>query len=87
MAVKVGDVFNYPGTESDGFGLYANKGGWHIHVVVKVDETGGDAYLVPLTSVLYSDRTCEIEVKDGCPLVTIRLTPRRWPCFRKRANM
>jgi hypothetical protein len=69
MAVKVGDVFNYPGTESDGFGFYVNKGGWHIHIVVKVDETGGDVYLVPLTSVLYSDRTCEIEMKDGCPLV------------------
>jgi hypothetical protein len=71
MAVKLGDVFNYPGTESeDGLDTYyRNKGGWHIHLVVKTDESRGDAYLVPLSTVL-RDRTCEIEVKDGCPLVT-----------------
>jgi hypothetical protein len=67
MAVKLGDVFNYPGTESED--SYGNRGGFHIHIVVRIDETGGDAYLVPLSSVLYRDRTCEIEVKDGCPLV------------------
>ena len=38
-------------------------------LVVKTDESRGDAYLVPLSTVL-RDRTCEIEVKDGCPLVT-----------------
>jgi hypothetical protein len=34
MAVKLGDVFNYPGTESeDGLDTYyRNKGGWHIHL-------------------------------------------------------
>jgi hypothetical protein len=74
MAVKLGDVFNYPGTESeDGLDTYyRNKGGWHIHLVVKTDESRGDAYLVPLSTVLYWDRTCEIDVKDGCPSVTKR---------------
>jgi hypothetical protein len=38
-------------------------------LVVKTDESRGDAYLVPLSTVL-RDRTCEIKVKDGCPLVT-----------------
>jgi hypothetical protein len=47
MAVKLGDVFNYPGTESED--SYGNKGGFHIHIVVRIDETGGDAYLVPLS--------------------------------------
>ena len=71
MAIKVGDVFNYPGTESGDNSLsqYKNKGGWHIHVVVGIDESRGDAYLVPLSSVSY-DRTCEIEVNDKCPSVT-----------------
>ena len=48
------------------------RGGWHIHIVVRVDESRGDAYLVPLSTVLYRDRTCEIDVKDGCALVTER---------------
>ena len=70
MAAKVGDVFNYPGTDdSEGLG---KRGGWHIHIVVRIDESRGDAYLVPLSTVLYRDRTCEIDVKDGCPLVTKR---------------
>jgi|SRR5579863_4428463 hypothetical protein len=73
MAAKVGDVFNYPGTEAEGFeSTYRNKGGWHIHMVVRIDESRGDAYLVPLSTVLCSDRTCEIDVKDGCPSVTKR---------------
>jgi hypothetical protein len=71
MAAKVGDVFDYPGTES-GESPYRNRGGWHIHIVVKVDESRGDAYLIPLSTVLYRDGTCEIDVKDGCPSVTER---------------
>jgi hypothetical protein len=55
MAVSVGDVFNYPGTEfEDGYG---KPGGWHIHIVVKIDEARGDVYLVPPSSVLYRDTT------------------------------
>jgi hypothetical protein len=41
----------------------------HSHVV-RIDESLGDAYLVPLSTVLWRDRTCEIDVKDGCPSVT-----------------
>jgi hypothetical protein len=68
MAAEVGDVFNYPGTDDwEGFG---KRGGWHIQIVIRIDESRGDAYLVPLSTVLYRDRTCEIDVKDGCPLVT-----------------
>src|ERR1700733_11776550 len=70
MAIEVGDVFNYPGTESGD--SYYSKGGWHIHIVVGIDEIRGDAYLVPLSTVFYRDKTCEIDVKDGCPSVTER---------------
>lgn len=72
MAVEVGNVFNYPGTESEESGYWRNRGGWHIHIVLRIDESLGDAYLVPLSTVRYSDRTCEIDVKDGCPSVTKR---------------
>jgi hypothetical protein len=67
MTISVGDVFSYPGTEAPG--TAAGGGGWHIHIVLKIDESGGDAYVVPLSSVSY-DWTCKIEVSDGCPLVT-----------------
>jgi hypothetical protein len=70
MAAKVGDVFNYPGTSSE---PYRNSGGWHIHIVIRIDESRGDAYLVPLsTSPIYWDPACEIDVNDGCPFVTKR---------------
>jgi hypothetical protein len=74
MAVKVGDVFNGRGTgsDSDFKSTYRNKGGWHIHIVVGINESRGDAYLVPLSTVLYRDRTGEINVKDRCPSVTER---------------
>jgi hypothetical protein len=70
MAISVGDVFNYPGTDSGESVLsqYKHKS-WHIHIVVKLDEIRGDAYLVPLSTNSY-DRTCEIKVNDRCPLVT-----------------
>jgi hypothetical protein len=49
MAAQVGDVFNYPGTES-GESPYRNRGGWHIHIVVKV---GQDANLVHNLTALH----------------------------------
>jgi hypothetical protein len=70
MAAKVGDVFNYPGTSSEP--TYSNSSGWHIHIVVKIDESRGDAYLVPLSTSIYWDSACEINVNDGCPFVTKR---------------
>jgi hypothetical protein len=70
MGVKVGDVFNYPDTGSKPYG--SNSRGWHIHIVVKIDESHGDAYLVPLSTSIYRDPACEIDVNDGCPLVTER---------------
>ena len=70
MVTKVGDVFNYPGTGPD---LLYGRSGWHIHMVVKIDESGGDAYLLPLSSSpIWWDSTCEIDVTDGCPFVTKR---------------
>ena len=73
MAISVGDVFDYPGTEWSGDNFsssrYTNKGGWHIHIVLKIDESRGDAYLVPLSSGSYA-RTSEIKMNDGCPSVT-----------------
>jgi hypothetical protein len=71
MAVEVGDVFNYPGTRSEPTYRY-NENSWHIHIVVKIDESRGDAYLVSLSTSDHWDSTCEINVKDGCPLVTKR---------------
>ena len=71
VAPKVGEVFLYRGT-------YSQQGhSWtddrHIHIVVKIDQRGGDAYLVPLsTHPVLGDKTCEIDVNDGCPLVTKR---------------
>jgi hypothetical protein len=66
MVTKVGDVFNYPGTGSDS--SYWPGRDRHIHIVVKIDESSGDAYLVPLSSSSW-DVTCKIGLVDGCPLV------------------
>jgi hypothetical protein len=71
MAISVGDVFNYPGTRSEPTYKY-NESSWHIHILVKIDETRGDAWLVSLSTSDYWDSTCEINVNDGCPLVTKR---------------
>jgi hypothetical protein len=43
MAAEVGDVFNYPGTDDwEGFG---KRGGWHIQIVIRIDESRGDPIL------------------------------------------
>ena len=65
MLTKVGDVFNYPSTGPD---HRYGRSGWHIQIVVKIDESRGDAYLVPLSSSSW-DATCKIGLADGCPLV------------------
>lgn len=71
MRAQVGDVFNYPGTRSQPTYKY-NENSWDIHIVVKIDESRGDAWLVSLSTSDHWDSTCEINVKDGCPLVTKR---------------
>jgi hypothetical protein len=69
MALKVGEVFHYRGTRSE----LDWRNDRHIHIVVKIDQRGGDAYLVPLSTYpVFWDKTCEIDVNDGCPFVTKR---------------
>jgi hypothetical protein len=67
VALKIGEVFQYSDTNSDIDSFRSDR---HIHIVVWIDERGGDAYLVPLsTAPVYWDKTCEIDVNEGCPLV------------------
>lgn len=68
--IQVGDVFNYPGTRAQPTYRY-NENSWHIHIVVKIDESSGDAWLVSLSTSDYWDSTCEIN-ENECPLVTKR---------------
>jgi hypothetical protein len=75
VALKIGEVFRYSGTNSnierdDYWNDHSDR---HICIVVGIDERQRDAYLVPLsTSPVYLDKTCEIDVSDGCPFVTKR---------------
>lgn len=63
--IRVGHCFWYNGT-----GPASNGSAAHICVVLKIDSENGDVYLVPLsTSTVEWDRTCEIDVGEGCSLV------------------
>jgi hypothetical protein len=75
VALKIGEVFLYSGTNSniERDDYWNDKSDRHICIVVWIDERKRDACLVPLsTSPVYWDKTCEIDVSDGCPFVTKR---------------